>query len=178
MVGSFIIGIDTDKPGIGDSIARAAKDFGIDAANVLILTPLPGTELYAQLEREGRIRSVNYPQDWKYYTLTYPVADYKNLTWVELLDEVNRFNGGFTRTRRSFAGCCGLPGTRAVPGRFASCWLPTSATGRTTFWTSAPMPAGSSLPIWKMPTRPNWANAAMSLPETPFTLPRQLDRTT
>lgn len=95
VVGSFIIGIDTDKPGIGESIARAAKDFGIDAANVLILTPLPGTELYAQLEREGRIRSVDYPQDWKYYTLTYPVADYKNLTWAELLEEVNRFNHRF-----------------------------------------------------------------------------------
>ena len=42
VVGSFIIGIDTDQRGIGETIARAAKEYGIDAANVLILTPLPG----------------------------------------------------------------------------------------------------------------------------------------
>jgi radical SAM superfamily enzyme YgiQ (UPF0313 family) len=95
VVGSFIIGIDTDQRGIGETIARAAKEYGIDAANVLVLTPLPGTRLYAQMEREGRIRSNDYPQDWKYYTLTYPVASYKHLTWAELAEEVNRFNDRF-----------------------------------------------------------------------------------
>jgi len=92
VVGSFIIGIDTDQPGIGETIAGAAKDYGIDAANVLVLTPLPGTRLYAQMEREGRIRSNDYPQDWRYYTLTYPVASYAHLTWAELDGEVKRFN--------------------------------------------------------------------------------------
>jgi radical SAM superfamily enzyme YgiQ (UPF0313 family) len=95
VVGSFIIGIDTDQRGIGETIARAAREYGIDAANVLILTPLPGTKLYAQMEREGRIRSNDYPQDWKYYTLTYPVASYTHLTWAELVEEVNRFSGRF-----------------------------------------------------------------------------------
>jgi radical SAM superfamily enzyme YgiQ (UPF0313 family) len=95
VVGSFIIGIDTDQRGIGETIARAAKEYGIDAANVLVLTPLPGTKLYAQMEREGRIRSINYPQDWKYYTLTYPVASYTHLSWAELVDEVNRFHDRF-----------------------------------------------------------------------------------
>jgi radical SAM superfamily enzyme YgiQ (UPF0313 family) len=95
VVGSFIIGIDTDQRGIGETIARAAREYGIDAANVLVLTPLPGTKLYAQMEREGRIRSNDYPQDWKYYTLTYPVASYKHLTWAELVAEVNRFNDRF-----------------------------------------------------------------------------------
>ncbi|MBZ5524358.1 MAG: B12-binding domain-containing radical SAM protein [Acidobacteriia bacterium] len=95
VVGSFIIGIDTDRRGIGETIAHAAKEYGIDAANVLILTPLPGTRLYAQMEREGRIRSNDYPQDWKYYTLTYPVASYNHLTWAELIEEVNRFNDRF-----------------------------------------------------------------------------------
>lgn len=95
VVGSFIMGIDTDKRGIGESTARAAREYGVDAANVLILTPLPGTTLYAQMEREGRIRSNDYPQDWKYYTLTYPVADYTNFTWAELVDEVNRFSDRF-----------------------------------------------------------------------------------
>ena len=95
VVGSFIMGIDTDKRGIGETIARAATDYGVDAANVLILTPLPGTQLYTQMEREGRIRSNDYPRDWQYYTLTYPVADYKNFTWDGLVEEVNQFNNRF-----------------------------------------------------------------------------------
>jgi len=95
VVGSFIIGIDTDQPGIGETTARAAREYGIDAANVLILTPLPGTKLYAQMEREGRILSHDYPRDWKYYTLAFPVASYAHLTWAELLEEVNRFNCRF-----------------------------------------------------------------------------------
>ena len=95
VVGSFIIGIDTDRPGIGETIAHAAKEYGIDAANVLILTPLPGTELYAQMEREGRIRSNDYPKDWKYYTLNHPVASYTHLTWAETAEEVNRFHHRF-----------------------------------------------------------------------------------
>jgi len=95
VVGSFIIGIDTDRRGIGKAIAGAAREYGVDAANVLILTPLPGTKLYAQMEREGRIQSNNYPGDWKYYTLTCPVATYKHLTWAEVVEEVNRFSRGF-----------------------------------------------------------------------------------
>lgn len=95
VVGSFIMGIDTDQRGIGETIARAAKKYGIDAANVLILTPLPGTKLYAQMEHEGRIKSNDYPQDWKYYTLTYPVASYTHLTWAELVEELYRFNSRF-----------------------------------------------------------------------------------
>jgi radical SAM superfamily enzyme YgiQ (UPF0313 family) len=100
VVGSFIVGIDTDQPGIGETIARAAREYGIDAANVLILTPLPGTKLYAQMDREGRIRSNDYPQDWKYYTLTHPVASYAHLTWAELVEEVNRFNDRFYSYRQ------------------------------------------------------------------------------
>ena len=95
VVGSFIVGIDTDRRGIGEAIARAAKEYGVDAANVLILTPLPGTKLYAEMEREGRIRSNDYPQDWRYYTLTCPVADYKHLTWEEVVEEVKLFNDQF-----------------------------------------------------------------------------------
>ena len=45
--------------------------------------------------REGRIQSDDYPRDWQYDTLTYPVAEYKNLTWAQLGEEVTRFNDRF-----------------------------------------------------------------------------------
>ena len=43
VVGSFIMGLDSDRPGVGRLIADAAVRYGIDNMNVLFLTPLPGT---------------------------------------------------------------------------------------------------------------------------------------
>ena len=47
------------------------------------------------MDRPATIRSNEYPQDWKYYTLTYPVASYAHLAWAELVEEVNQFNDRF-----------------------------------------------------------------------------------
>jgi radical SAM superfamily enzyme YgiQ (UPF0313 family) len=80
VVGSFIIGLDVDEPGIGRRIAEAASQYGLDNLNVLFLTPLPGTRLWDQMKAEDRIALDSFPEDWKYYTLTYPVARYKHLS--------------------------------------------------------------------------------------------------
>jgi radical SAM superfamily enzyme YgiQ (UPF0313 family) len=93
--GSFIMGIDTDQKGIGEMIARACDEYGVDTANVLMLTPLPGTTLYGDMQQQDRIVAINYPRDWQYYTLTHPVAAYKNFSWEELAAEMNRFNDLF-----------------------------------------------------------------------------------
>lgn len=92
VMGSFILGIDTDRPGIGATLARAAEDYGVDVVNVLILTPLPGTALFKEMERQGRLIATNYPADWQYYTLAHPVFQYLHFTWSELLQEMNQFN--------------------------------------------------------------------------------------
>ncbi|MGD0839714.1 MAG: radical SAM protein, partial [Candidatus Acidiferrales bacterium] len=49
VVGSFIIGLDVDEPGIGKRTAQMASQYGIDNLNTLFLTPLPGTRLWNQL---------------------------------------------------------------------------------------------------------------------------------
>jgi hypothetical protein len=118
VVGSFIIGIDTDQRGIAETIAQAAREYGIGAANVLILTPLPGTKLYADMEREGRIRANDYPQDWKYYTLTYPVANYTHLTWAEVAEEVQRFNNRYYSHPQIFRRLLQLVRSTRNPGKF------------------------------------------------------------
>ena len=69
VVGSFIIGLDVDEPGIGRRIAKAARRYGVDNLNALFLTPLPGTRLWDQMKAEDRIAPNDFPQDWKYYTL-------------------------------------------------------------------------------------------------------------
>ena len=88
VMGSFIIGLDTDEPGIGRRIAEAASQYGVDSLNVLFLTPLPGTRLWDQMKSQDRIALDAFPDDWKYYTLTFPVARYKHLSREGIFEEM------------------------------------------------------------------------------------------
>jgi len=88
VVGSFIIGLDIDEPGIGKRIAEVARQYGVDNLNVLFLTPLPGTRLWDQMKSQDRIALDMFPQDWKYYTLTFPVARYKQLSLDSIIEEM------------------------------------------------------------------------------------------
>ncbi|MGD2269025.1 MAG: radical SAM protein [Desulfobacterales bacterium] len=88
VAGSFIIGLDIDKPGIGKCIAEVASQYGLDNLNALFLTPLPGTRLWDRMKSEDRIARDAFPEDWKYYTLTFPVARYKHLSLDGIIDEM------------------------------------------------------------------------------------------
>jgi len=95
VVGSFIIGLDVDRQGIGQRIAEAASRYAVDNLNALFLTPLPGTQLWDQMKSEGRIALGTFPDDWKYYTLTYPVARYKHLSMDGIIQEMISCNRNF-----------------------------------------------------------------------------------
>lgn len=89
VVGSFIMGLDIDEKGIGKQIALTAIKNGIDVLNVMFLTPLPGTVLWDRMESEERITARTFPHDWRYYTLAFPVARYKHLSWTDMINEIN-----------------------------------------------------------------------------------------
>ena len=95
VVGSFIIGLDIDEAGIGKRIAEVARQYGLDNLNVLFLTPLPGTRLWDQMQSEDRIALNTFPKDWKYYTLTFPVAQYKQLSLESVIEEMISCNRDF-----------------------------------------------------------------------------------
>jgi radical SAM superfamily enzyme YgiQ (UPF0313 family) len=99
VAGSFIMGLDVDRPGIGLQIADAANQYGVDILNVLFLTPLPGTDLWKKMEEEGRIASDQFPEDWKYYTLTLPVGRYQHLDRDEVINEMDSCNREFYSLR-------------------------------------------------------------------------------
>jgi radical SAM superfamily enzyme YgiQ (UPF0313 family) len=61
--GAFIFGFDSDDESVFEQTVEFADKIGIDAAQFTILTPLPGTDLFSKLEREGRI----VVQDWSKY---------------------------------------------------------------------------------------------------------------
>lgn len=88
VVGSFIIGLDVDTAGVGRRTAKAARQYGVDNLNTLFLTPLPGTRLWDQMTAEGRLVLDDFPQDWQYYTLTFPVARYKHLSQDQAIEEM------------------------------------------------------------------------------------------
>ena len=88
VMGSFIMGLDVDQAGIGERIADTAKRYGVDSLNALFLTPLPGTRLWDQMKSEGRIALNAYPEDWRYYTLTFPVAHYRCLSSDAVIQEM------------------------------------------------------------------------------------------
>lgn len=88
VVGSFIIGLDIDEPGIGKRIAEASSQYGLDNLNVLFLTPLPGTRLWDQMKSQDHIALDAFPDDWKYYTLTFPVARYKHFSLDGIIEEM------------------------------------------------------------------------------------------
>lgn len=100
VMGSFIIGLDVDDAGIGKRIAETADNYGVDNINVLFLTPLPGTLLWTQMESEGRIVADNFPEDWQYYTLTFPVGRYKHLSRADSLSEMDSCNRYFYSPKR------------------------------------------------------------------------------
>ena len=115
VVGSFIIGLDIDRPGIGERIARVVSQYGIDNLNVLFLTPLPGTRLWDQMKADGRIALNTFPEDWKYYTLTYPVARYRNLSLDAAIQEMISCNRRFYSSPRVLRRLCSNVWQRRAP---------------------------------------------------------------
>lgn len=88
VAGSFILGLEVDRVGIGERIARTAEHYGVDFLNVLYLTPLPGTRLWEKMEREGSLLANNFPDDWQLYTLNHPVTRHERLSPSEIRVEM------------------------------------------------------------------------------------------
>jgi len=53
--GCFILGLDTHTPDIFPAIRDFVRSSGLAEVQVTVLTPFPGTPLYARLRREGRL---------------------------------------------------------------------------------------------------------------------------
>jgi radical SAM superfamily enzyme YgiQ (UPF0313 family) len=115
VVGSFILGLDVDVPGTGRLIAEVAGQYGVDNLNVLFLTPLPGTRLWDRMKAEGRLALDTFPEDWRYYTLTFPVARYKHLTIADIIQEMKDCNLRFYSLPRIMARVAGSLWHRRAP---------------------------------------------------------------
>jgi len=90
-VGMFVIGGDGDDLGTAKRTVEFAKRNKIDVIIPWILTPLPGTPIYNQLEKEGRLLfKEKGVKKWRYYDGSRVVFRPKNMKPRELRISVNK----------------------------------------------------------------------------------------
>jgi len=80
IIGSFVLGLDGDDDGVFARTVAFAEQHKLVAAQFAVLTPFPGTVVYQQLEREGRI----VDHDWSRYTMSNVVFRPRHMTDLEL----------------------------------------------------------------------------------------------
>jgi len=102
VMGGLIFGFDNDDDTIFQRTLDFAVESGIDAAQINILVPYPGTPLHERLEREGRI----VERDWNRYVTSHVCFEPRKLTREALFEN-------YLRVRERF---CSLP---RIARRFA-----------------------------------------------------------
>lgn len=78
--GSFVLGFDHDDPGVFERTVAWIEAARLECATFHILTPYPGTPLFAQLEREDRLLH----RDWDLYDTAHVVFRPRRMSVEEL----------------------------------------------------------------------------------------------
>ncbi len=78
--GMFIFGADQDDAKTIRQTVRFAKRIGLATVQFMILTPLPGTPVFEEMEKENRLLS----RDWGYYDAHHVVFKPKNMSYLQL----------------------------------------------------------------------------------------------
>ena len=91
ILGSFVLGNDTDTPAIFPQLLRFCEEARIEAAIFPILTPYPGTEVRRRLESEGRIIS----NAWEDYDMEHVTFRPRGMTVEELQHGYDWLNRSF-----------------------------------------------------------------------------------
>lgn len=103
--GSFVFGMDADDPDVFDRTTDWAIAQGIETATFHILTPYPGTALYARMHAEGRILH----HDWSRYDTRQVVFQPARMAIAELEAGYWRSYQRFYRWSSIFQGASTKP---------------------------------------------------------------------
>lgn len=102
VTGFFIFGFDTDDQRIFAETVRTIKELDLDEAHLYILTPYPGTALYEEFRRAGRL---DESRDRSHYGWANAVFTPKLMTARELEEGVQwMYQELYPFFRRKFAG--------------------------------------------------------------------------
>ena len=111
--GMFMAGSDAEDVDTISDTARFAIEEGIDSIQFLILTPLPGTPLLDEMDRQGRLLT----RDWSLYDTHHAVFRPARMSPYSLMDKTFSAMSSFYSIRRSLSqlargeiqsGCIGL----------------------------------------------------------------------
>lgn len=91
VVGAFVLGYDHDGPDVFDRTLRFLDEAEVDALQLTVLTPFPGTPLHRKLEQEGRLVDRN----WEHYDLGHVVFAPRQLDAAALRAGHDRILGRF-----------------------------------------------------------------------------------
>ncbi len=80
--GSFVLGFDHDRPDVFETTVRWIEQQRLECATFHILTPYPGTPLFEQMEREGRLLH----RRWELYDTGHVVFQPKQMSPEQLAD--------------------------------------------------------------------------------------------
>jgi radical SAM superfamily enzyme YgiQ (UPF0313 family) len=112
VLGGFIYGLDSDSPADLRRRTEYIVSTGVDAFQLTMLTPLPGTRLFHTLRDQGRLLYTNFPADWDHYDMLEVTHKPASMP-PEQLAVVGRHCG-----RQVY-------GRRSIWGKFAKTWWAT-----------------------------------------------------
>jgi radical SAM superfamily enzyme YgiQ (UPF0313 family) len=93
IIAGVIVGLDKDDAGVFERTLKFLREMRIDAVQVNILTPLPGTPLFAEMEHAGRMTN----QDWSHYDFRHVVFQPALMSREELQDGADWLYARFYR---------------------------------------------------------------------------------
>jgi radical SAM superfamily enzyme YgiQ (UPF0313 family) len=96
--GMFMLGSDADTREVFKATSRFSREMRVDFAQYSILTPLPGTAVYRQFEKEGRLLH----KDWSLYDGLHSVFTPRNMTANELQNGMVECFGDFYNYLNAF----------------------------------------------------------------------------
>jgi radical SAM superfamily enzyme YgiQ (UPF0313 family) len=99
VVAGMMVGLENDDPTIFESCLRFLCRNGIEALQLNIVTPLPGTPLFDDLERAGRITD----RQWDSYDFRHVVFQPKRMTATQLQEGADWLYAQFYRADRILA---------------------------------------------------------------------------
>ena len=101
VIGSFIFGNDEDREDVFERTTECVLDSKMDAAQLSILTPFPGTRLFSRLQQEERLLFTDFPDDWRYYSGADVVFRPRHMTPEQLAEGVREAYANTTSIPRS-----------------------------------------------------------------------------
>ena len=112
IIAGIIVGMDKDNVGVFERTLEFLDRSRIDSLQLNILTPLPGTPLFADMERAGRVPD----RDWSHYDFRHVVFRPANMSAQELQDGADWLYAQFYRLDRILL--------RFLRGIFTIGWMP------------------------------------------------------